>query len=553
MPQGCASPRSATAAAADRPLSRASVSGTICRLRREADVVVNCLPMTPDTEDLFDAELFAAMRPTAFFINVGRGGTVDTDALVAALVTGRNRRCRARCHRPRASARRPSALGGAEPHHHAPLRRLVERRFETSGGSSSARTCGALWPAKSCCPWSIRGRLLTQAVLSPLSCHSDRANEVSERRIRLGLEGPNSLTWPREIPPLRSGGPSVGMTVSRRGKALILSNRRHISDRLGNHYRSWRWPSPTRGRPTLMYHSAILVTSRICADRRRQHPGRHPCSRWRLIEIEGGWTTRFTGISVAAAQRSLGWQAYDFTKRRLEGQTVAMFTWTTDNTAATIVRDDSEAARSQPIHVRRRAFPPISQPFCSKRASPGWMREHLPEHLRTLRRDRANSSRERGWDLGRLTPELSLEHGDEVLRRLFQGLWIGRVRGVLGHAPGKDINLVLGVHHLVDLERDPRRRSSAGFAARITPSSRFDDSTTYVQAFQSELDPLPDAVWVLKELRGHGAGGFFSDAQRPGDRCHHRGHRHHRTCVATSSNLRKASSRSISYPTLIRP
>lgn len=55
---------------------------------READVVVNCLPMTPDTEDLFDAELFAAMKPTAFFINVGRGGTVDTDALVAALVSG---------------------------------------------------------------------------------------------------------------------------------------------------------------------------------------------------------------------------------------------------------------------------------------------------------------------------------------------------------------------------------------------------------------------------------------------------------------------------------
>ena len=55
---------------------------------READVVVNCLPMTPDTEDLFDAELFAAMKPTAFFINVGRGGTVDTDALVTALVSG---------------------------------------------------------------------------------------------------------------------------------------------------------------------------------------------------------------------------------------------------------------------------------------------------------------------------------------------------------------------------------------------------------------------------------------------------------------------------------
>ena len=56
---------------------------------READVVVNCLPMTPDTADFFDAATFAAMKPSAFFINVGRGGTVDTEALLAALTEGR--------------------------------------------------------------------------------------------------------------------------------------------------------------------------------------------------------------------------------------------------------------------------------------------------------------------------------------------------------------------------------------------------------------------------------------------------------------------------------
>ena len=44
--------------------------------------------MTPDTEDIFDAALFGAMRETAFFINIGRGGTVDTGALVAALENG---------------------------------------------------------------------------------------------------------------------------------------------------------------------------------------------------------------------------------------------------------------------------------------------------------------------------------------------------------------------------------------------------------------------------------------------------------------------------------
>jgi phosphoglycerate dehydrogenase-like enzyme len=54
----------------------------------EADVVVNCLPMTPDTADMFDARVFKVMKPTAFFVNVGRGGTVDTDALVAALHAG---------------------------------------------------------------------------------------------------------------------------------------------------------------------------------------------------------------------------------------------------------------------------------------------------------------------------------------------------------------------------------------------------------------------------------------------------------------------------------
>jgi phosphoglycerate dehydrogenase-like enzyme len=54
----------------------------------EADVVVNCLPMTPDTADIFDAALFQIMKPTAFFVNVGRGGTVDTDALVDALSKG---------------------------------------------------------------------------------------------------------------------------------------------------------------------------------------------------------------------------------------------------------------------------------------------------------------------------------------------------------------------------------------------------------------------------------------------------------------------------------
>ncbi|MBO7746257.1 D-2-hydroxyacid dehydrogenase [Paenibacillus sp. MWE-103] len=55
---------------------------------READYVVNILPLTNETAHLFQAERFAAMKRGAYFINVGRGGTVRTEDLVAALEQG---------------------------------------------------------------------------------------------------------------------------------------------------------------------------------------------------------------------------------------------------------------------------------------------------------------------------------------------------------------------------------------------------------------------------------------------------------------------------------
>jgi phosphoglycerate dehydrogenase-like enzyme len=54
-----------------------------------ADVIVNTLPLTPETKGLFDRRFFDAARRGALFINVGRGGTVVTDDLVAALQDGR--------------------------------------------------------------------------------------------------------------------------------------------------------------------------------------------------------------------------------------------------------------------------------------------------------------------------------------------------------------------------------------------------------------------------------------------------------------------------------
>ena len=51
----------------------------------EADFVALTCPLTPQTENLIDAKAFAAMKPSAYLINVARGKVVAEPALVAAL------------------------------------------------------------------------------------------------------------------------------------------------------------------------------------------------------------------------------------------------------------------------------------------------------------------------------------------------------------------------------------------------------------------------------------------------------------------------------------
>jgi phosphoglycerate dehydrogenase-like enzyme len=57
----------------------------------DADAVVVLAPLTPETTGLFDAALLARMRDGALLLNAGRGGVVDTGALVAELRSGRLR------------------------------------------------------------------------------------------------------------------------------------------------------------------------------------------------------------------------------------------------------------------------------------------------------------------------------------------------------------------------------------------------------------------------------------------------------------------------------
>jgi phosphoglycerate dehydrogenase-like enzyme len=54
-----------------------------------ADVVAICVPLTKETERLFDAAMIAKMKKGSYLINIARGKIVDSDALIAALKDGR--------------------------------------------------------------------------------------------------------------------------------------------------------------------------------------------------------------------------------------------------------------------------------------------------------------------------------------------------------------------------------------------------------------------------------------------------------------------------------
>ncbi len=57
----------------------------------QADVVLSLLPALPTTEQLVNASFLAQLKSSAIFVNVGRGKTVDEEALVSALTTRRLR------------------------------------------------------------------------------------------------------------------------------------------------------------------------------------------------------------------------------------------------------------------------------------------------------------------------------------------------------------------------------------------------------------------------------------------------------------------------------
>src|SRR6202158_1942273 len=69
----------------------AESADALLRLLPNADIVLDLLPLTPETEKFVDKEFLARMKPGALFVNAGRGRTVDTEALLESLRAGRIR------------------------------------------------------------------------------------------------------------------------------------------------------------------------------------------------------------------------------------------------------------------------------------------------------------------------------------------------------------------------------------------------------------------------------------------------------------------------------
>lgn len=81
--------------AADPHADRARVGSlgaelvTLEEVMRQSDFVVVCCLLNEETRHLINAPRLALMKPTAYFVNVGRGPITDEAALIAALRQGR--------------------------------------------------------------------------------------------------------------------------------------------------------------------------------------------------------------------------------------------------------------------------------------------------------------------------------------------------------------------------------------------------------------------------------------------------------------------------------
>ena len=67
---------------------RMVATGDLLKVAGELDYLVVMTPLTPATRDIVGDKVLSAMKPTAYLVNMARGGVVDEAALVKALEAG---------------------------------------------------------------------------------------------------------------------------------------------------------------------------------------------------------------------------------------------------------------------------------------------------------------------------------------------------------------------------------------------------------------------------------------------------------------------------------
>jgi phosphoglycerate dehydrogenase-like enzyme len=138
--------------------ARAGIAGfaQLPALLPDQDVVVLAVPLTEQTRGLVDERFLARMKDQAILVNVGRGPTVVTEALLAALESGRLR--------AGLDVTDPEPLPRGHPLWHAPNLLLTPH---VGGGSSG---------------WDRRGYRLVRAQLERFMSGQQLANMVDVRR-----------------------------------------------------------------------------------------------------------------------------------------------------------------------------------------------------------------------------------------------------------------------------------------------------------------------------------------------------------------------------------
>jgi phosphoglycerate dehydrogenase-like enzyme len=61
----------------------------LVKIAPDLDFLVALTPLTPETRGIVGEKVLSAMKPTAYLVNVARGGVVDEPALIAALEAGK--------------------------------------------------------------------------------------------------------------------------------------------------------------------------------------------------------------------------------------------------------------------------------------------------------------------------------------------------------------------------------------------------------------------------------------------------------------------------------